>query len=145
MTVLLLAGTGEARQIAWGLADSGIDIVASLAGATRSPMTLPVPTRVGGFGGEDGFRAYLKDARITSVLDATHPFAARITNRTARVCADLGLPHAVLVRPGRDQQVRRRRQVRPHVRPRPDHRLDPRRRNDPGPVLRPRRPDQPGE
>lgn len=99
MKVLLLAGTGEARRIAWGLADSGITLVASLAGATRRPEPLPVPTRVGGFGGEAGFRAYLAAERIDAVLDATHPFAEQITDRTARVCAELGLPYAQVLRP----------------------------------------------
>lgn len=99
MTVLLLAGTGEAKRIAWALTDTGINVIASLAGATRSPEPLPIPTRIGGFGGEDGFRAYLKDQNISAVLDATHPFADQITNRTARICAELGLPYAQLVRP----------------------------------------------
>jgi len=83
MTVLLLAGTGDAKRIAWGLADTGVNVIASLAGATRNPEPLPVPTRVGGFGGEDGFRAYIAAEGITSVLDATHPFAEAISNRTA--------------------------------------------------------------
>ncbi|MCF2872854.1 cobalt-precorrin-6A reductase [Octadecabacter sp. G9-8] len=99
MTVLLLAGTGEARRIAWGLTDTSVKVVASLAGATRHPEPLPVPTRIGGFGGEDGFRTYLAENKITAVLDATHPFAHHITNRSARVCADLGLPYALVVRP----------------------------------------------
>ncbi|MGJ8609975.1 MAG: cobalt-precorrin-6A reductase [Octadecabacter sp.] len=99
MTVLLLAGTGEAKRIAWGLADTGVKVVASLAGATRSPEPLPVPTRIGGFGGEDGFRAYLSAHNITAVLDATHPFASVITNRTARVCHEIGVPYSVVVRP----------------------------------------------
>lgn len=60
---------------------------------------LPVPTRIGGFGGEAGFRAYLGQAGITAVLDMTHPFASRITERTARVCADLGLPYLQYLRP----------------------------------------------
>lgn len=95
----MLAGTGEAKRIAWGLADSSVKVIASLAGATRHPEPLPVPTRVGGFGGEDAFRAYLADHAIRAVLDATHPFASRITDRTARVCRDLGLPYAVMNRP----------------------------------------------
>ncbi len=99
MTVLLLAGTGEAKRIAWGLADSSVKVVASLAGATRSPEPLPVPTRVGGFGGEDGFRDYLRAHKISAVLDATHPFAASITERTARVCREIGMPYGVVVRP----------------------------------------------
>ena len=99
MTVLLLAGTGEAKRIAWGLADARVKVVASLAGTTRNPEPLPLPTRVDGFGGEDGFRAYVADNQITAVLDATHPFAHQITDRTARICADLELPYAQVLRP----------------------------------------------
>ncbi len=100
MTLLVLAGTAEARQILWSLADSGRTAIASLAGATRHPEPLPVPTRTGGFGGAQGFTAYLDDARITAVLDATHPFAARISARTALICAQRGLPYAQVLRPG---------------------------------------------
>ena len=99
MTLLLLAGTGEAKQIAWGLADTNIKVVASLAGVTRSPDPLPITTRIGGFGGDDGFRAYLRASAISAVLDATHPFAAQISDRTARICNDLDLPYAQVVRP----------------------------------------------
>lgn len=99
MTMLLLAGTGEAKRIAWGLADSGRPVIASLAGATRQPEPLPVPTRIGGFGGEAGLRAYLAAEGISAVLDATHPFAQRITDRTARVCSEMGLPYCQVLRP----------------------------------------------
>ena len=99
MTLLLLAGTSEARKIAWGLSTRGTAAIASLAGATRSPDPLPLPTRVGGFGGQAGFEAFLRENAITAVLDATHPFAAAITGRTARVCAALLLPYLQLLRP----------------------------------------------
>lgn len=99
MTLLVLAGTGEAREFAARLAAEGIDAVASLAGAVRAPRKLALPTRIGGFGGESGFRAFLGEARIDAVLDATHPFAARISQRTARVCRDLGVPCCQLLRP----------------------------------------------
>ncbi|MBE0414577.1 precorrin-6A/cobalt-precorrin-6A reductase, partial [Yoonia sp.] len=98
MTLLLLAGSGDARRIADALV--GRDVVASLAGVTRDPAPLPVPTRVGGFGGAAGFRDYLRDAGMTAVLDATHPYANRITARTAAICAELGLPFVQLLRPG---------------------------------------------
>lgn len=99
MTVLVLAGTGEAKDIASGLLAMGVDAVASLAGATRLPKALALPTRVGGFGGADGFRAYLAEAGITAVLDATHPFAAQITARSAWICAEEGLPYLLFTRP----------------------------------------------
>lgn len=99
MTVLLLAGSGEAKQIAAGLAARGIAAVASLAGETREPADLGIPTRIGGFGGADGFRAYLADAGITAVIDATHPYADQMTQRTAAICAELGLPYCHVLRP----------------------------------------------
>ncbi len=98
MTLLILAGTGDAKRIVQAL--DGVDVVASLAGATRSPDELPVPTRVGGFGGAEGFRDYLSEAGITAVLDATHPYATRITARTAAICAELGMPFLQYLRPG---------------------------------------------
>lgn len=102
MTVLLLGGTGEARQMAQAL--RGTDAIISLAGATRMPEMQPLPTRIGGFGGADGFADYLRDASITAVLDATHPYAQRITKRTAQICADRGLPYLQFLRPPWQQE-----------------------------------------
>ncbi|WP_417248757.1 cobalt-precorrin-6A reductase [Celeribacter sp.] len=91
--ILLLAGTMEARNLAGMLAQSGIDCIASLAGVTESPAPYPVETRVGGFGGAEGFEAFLDAQEITAVIDATHPFATEITRRTAKICAARGLPY----------------------------------------------------
>jgi precorrin-6A/cobalt-precorrin-6A reductase len=100
MRLLLLAGTSDARRLAEGLADGGRPTLASLAGAVRAPRRLPVPTRVGGFGGPEGFLRVLDAERIGAVIDATHPFAARITARTHALCRERGLPHLRLERPG---------------------------------------------
>ena len=98
MRLLLLGGTGEARALAAAL-HPGVDVVSSLAGRVPDPV-LPVgPVRTGGFGGVDGLRRWLHDEQITAVVDATHPFAARITAHAAQVCAELGIPHLVLARP----------------------------------------------
>ncbi|WP_412562827.1 cobalt-precorrin-6A reductase [Thalassobius sp. MITS945101] len=99
MTVLLLAGTGEARKVAEGLDRAYVPAIASLAGVTEAPKPLPVPTRVGGFGGEAAFRDYLIGKDIKAVLDVTHPFAAQISTRAARVAAALSLPYCQLLRP----------------------------------------------
>jgi len=99
MTLLLLAGTGEAKTIAQALHDKGIKARASLAGATRAPSPLAIPTDSGGFGGEDGFKSYLQEHDISAVLDATHPFADRITHRTARICRALHIPYCQVLRP----------------------------------------------
>lgn len=99
MTLLLLAGTGEAQQIAHALAAVDVPAIASLAGVTRAPTPMALPTRTGGFGGEAGFRAWLEQAGITAVLDATHPFAHRISARTVRVCGEVSIPYCQLLRP----------------------------------------------
>lgn len=98
MRLLLLGGTGEARALAAALHPE-VELISSLAGRVPEPA-LPVgPVRIGGFGGVDGMRNWLRDERIDAVVDATHPFAATITAHAAQVCAELGLPHLVLARP----------------------------------------------
>ncbi len=99
MTVLLLAGTTEGRHIATAMADERIDGHASIAGVTEDPAPLDLPMRVGGFGGSDGFEAFLDDRKIRAVVDATHPFAARITSRTAAICTARGMPYLHVLRP----------------------------------------------
>lgn len=99
MAVLLLGGTGEARALAARL-HPDIEIVSSLAGRVPDPALPAGPVRIGGFGGADGLRAWLRDNTIDAVVDATHPYAATITATAARVCGELGLPHLVLARPG---------------------------------------------
>lgn len=100
MTLLILGGTAEARKIAWSLVDGGRKAVVSLAGATRNPEPLPLETRIGGFGGDEGFAEYLRSNAISAVLDATHPFATSISARSARIAAEHGLPYCCLRRPG---------------------------------------------
>jgi precorrin-6A/cobalt-precorrin-6A reductase len=98
MRVLLLGGTAEARALAKTLHPQ-VDIVSSLAGRVPDPA-LPVgPVRIGGFGGVDGLRRWLQDERIDAVVDATHPFAATMTEHAAEACAELRMPHLVLARP----------------------------------------------
>lgn len=101
MRVLLLGGTGEARALAKAL-HPRIDIISSLAGRVPDPA-LPVgPVRIGGFGGVDGLRRWLRDERIDAVVDATHPFAATMTAHAAAACGELRIPHLILARPAWD-------------------------------------------
>ncbi len=100
MKVLLLAGTSEARSLAQLLADMpGITATASLAGATRTPQKLALPTRHGGFGGKNEQISYIKNNGFDVIIDATHPFANQISNRTAHIARHLGVACLHLVRP----------------------------------------------
>ena len=99
MTLLILAGTAEARELAKYCATEKIPALASLSGATRKPAPLTIPTRHGGFGGVDGFISFVKEQNISAILDATHPFASFITERTFQVSQELGLPMMRFDRP----------------------------------------------
>jgi precorrin-6A/cobalt-precorrin-6A reductase len=100
--ILILGGTGEARELAAELTAAGGDVLSSLAGRVREPRLPAGPVRVGGFGGADGLAAFLREERITHLVDATHPFAAAITANAARAAAAAGLPRLVLRRPAWD-------------------------------------------
>ncbi|MCF8610585.1 cobalt-precorrin-6A reductase [Gordonia sp. HY285] len=97
--VLVLGGTGDARAVAAALVDDGVDLVSSLAGRVQSPR-LPVgEVRIGGFGGRDGLADYLRGNGVRVVVDATHPFAARITPNAVAACAAAGVAYLRVARP----------------------------------------------
>ncbi|MBP1887527.1 cobalt-precorrin-6A reductase [Sinorhizobium mexicanum] len=98
--ILILGGTTEARQLAERLAaDPRYDAAISLAGRTADPRPQPLATRVGGFGGADGLAAFLKAENVALLIDATHPFAARISHNAAAAAATTGTPIFALRRP----------------------------------------------
>ena len=87
MRVLLLGGTTEATALAHAFAAAGIDAIFSYAGRTENPVAQPLPTRLGGYGGINGLADYVIDAKITHVVDATHPFATQISRNAVEACA----------------------------------------------------------
>jgi precorrin-6A/cobalt-precorrin-6A reductase len=97
--ILILGGTGEARELAAALVAAGTDVISSLAGRVSRPRLPDGQVRVGGFGGADGLAAFLRDEGITHLVDATHPFAGTITANAALAAADAGVPRLVLRRP----------------------------------------------
>ncbi|SOX54516.1 cobalt-precorrin-6A reductase [Mycobacterium ahvazicum] len=98
MRVLLLGGTAEGRALAKVL-HPDVDVISSLAGRVPDPA-LPVgEVRIGGFGGVDGLKNWLREHDIDAVVDATHPFAATMTAHAAQACTELRIKHLVLARP----------------------------------------------
>lgn len=98
--VLILGGTAEARALAAELHDAGQAVVSSLAGRVARPR-LPVgEVRIGGFGGPERLAAWLREHQIAAVVDATHPFAARISASAAQAAPAAGVPLIRLERPG---------------------------------------------
>ncbi len=84
--------------MARALAEAGAEAVFSYAGRTASPIAQPLPMRVGGFGGVEGLSRYIQEQGITHVVDATHPFAARMSTHAVVACAQTGAALAALER-----------------------------------------------
>lgn len=98
MRLLILGGTGEARDLAARLVGEGVDITSSLAGRVARPR-LPVgEVRIGGFGGVAGLRGALD--QFDAVVDATHPFARGMSANAVAACELTGHPLLRLERPG---------------------------------------------
>ncbi|GGD62973.1 cobalt-precorrin-6A reductase [Caballeronia grimmiae] len=99
--VLLLGGTGDALAIARRLTKPH---VYSIAGLARVPADLACEVRVGGFGGVAGLINYLHANDIALVVDATHPYAARMSRHAREACTAAGIPLWAVRRPAWQSQ-----------------------------------------
>ncbi|MBY5835836.1 cobalt-precorrin-6A reductase (plasmid) [Rhizobium leguminosarum] len=96
--ILILGGTSEARLLAEALAArDDCNVLLSLAGRTEKPAAQPVPVRIGGFGG--ALADFLKAGGYDLLIDATHPFAERISANAAFAAETTGTAAIALRRP----------------------------------------------
>jgi precorrin-6A/cobalt-precorrin-6A reductase len=98
--ILILGGTAEARELAAELHACGVAVTSSLAGRVSRPRLPAGEVRIGGFGGPDALARWLVEHDTRAVLDATHPFAERISASAGVACAHAGIPLLRLERPG---------------------------------------------
>jgi len=70
----------------------------SLAGRVASHKPQPILIREGGFGGADGLAVYITTHQFTHVVDATHPFAAKMSENAIAACRISGVPLVALTR-----------------------------------------------
>ncbi|KZB80225.1 cobalt-precorrin-6A reductase [Amycolatopsis regifaucium] len=104
MTLLILGGTGEARELAKELVARGEHVVSSLAGRVARPKLPDGEVRVGGFGGPEGLARWLTENDVSAMIDATHPFAERIGANAAKAAQATNTPLLRLARPGWTEQ-----------------------------------------
>jgi precorrin-6A/cobalt-precorrin-6A reductase len=97
--VLILGGTREARELASALETAGLAVVSSLAGRLAETQLPAGAVRIGGFGGADGLARWLIEHDVAAVVDATHPFAVRISDSVRTACAATGVPLLRIERP----------------------------------------------
>lgn len=99
-TILVLGGTAEARALAAALdADDDVRVISTLAGRIADPRLPRGEVRVGGFGGPQGLAAYIDEQRVDAVIDATHPFAERMSWSAYEACAQSATELLCLQRP----------------------------------------------
>lgn len=99
MKILILGGTGEARELAERLVTLRHDVTTSLAGRTQHPALPAGDVRVGKFGGVPGLVGYLRAARIERLVDATHPYAGLISVNAVAASQQSGVPLVRYMRP----------------------------------------------
>ncbi|SFO98308.1 precorrin-6A/cobalt-precorrin-6A reductase [Amycolatopsis arida] len=98
--MLVLGGTAEARELAGELVARGVPVVSSLAGRVAAPRLPAGEVRIGGFGGPAGLAGWLRAHDVAAVVDATHPFAERISASAVAGAGMVGVPLLRLERPG---------------------------------------------
>jgi precorrin-6A/cobalt-precorrin-6A reductase len=100
--LLILGGTTEAAALAGqALArfPGRLAVTSSLAGRTEHPAPLAGDIRIGGFGGPAGLADYLRAEAVDLLIDATHPFAARVATEARLGAEAAGVPRLILRRP----------------------------------------------
>lgn len=90
--LLIFGGTSEARLLADRLVDEGFGVVTALAGVTQAPMLPKGEVHRGRFGGVEGIVAYANEKGFDAIIDATHPFAAKISANIAVAGERLACP-----------------------------------------------------
>ncbi len=100
--ILLLGGVTEALAIARTL---GPQHIYSLAGVGRVPTDLNCQVRVGGYGGAQGLAQFVRDEGVSLILDATHPYAAQISQNAALAAQLCSVPCWALRRPAWQPQA----------------------------------------
>jgi precorrin-6A/cobalt-precorrin-6A reductase len=108
MNILILGGTSEAKSLAKRLITLDVEIIYSIAGLVRQPV-LSCKIISGGFSlfnndsnnanKNDGLTEYLFAEKIDCLVDATHPFATKMSQQANRSAQEINIPCISFVRP----------------------------------------------
>jgi precorrin-6A/cobalt-precorrin-6A reductase len=102
--ILLLSGTSEGRLLSGRLRAEGVPFVASVTTpeacqlfAMLDPAPEVLVTRFSG----DSLATFLRQRAVCAILDATHPFAQRISEKAIQAAAQEHIPYVRYERPSR--------------------------------------------
>jgi precorrin-6A/cobalt-precorrin-6A reductase len=101
--ILLLSGTSEGPPLARALLEAGFAVRATVTREEArenlfGPLLRDVLVEARGFT-EESLTDFLRQGGADLILDATHPFAVRITRLAHAVCRRLGVPYVRYERP----------------------------------------------
>jgi precorrin-6A/cobalt-precorrin-6A reductase len=100
--ILLLSGTSEGRWLGQRLRDAGLPFVASVttpeARVLFTAVEPPPEVYVTRFH-DEALAAFLDEHHIAAILDATHPFASRISEQAMQAAARAHIPYVRYERP----------------------------------------------
>ncbi len=98
--ILLLGGTGEARKIADRLEKKHVNVIISVTTGYGADLLADLNVEVRQQKLERGaLKTLIGEREIKTVIDATHPFARRITDLALAVCRELEVDYYRLERP----------------------------------------------
>tara|TARA_B110001452_G_scaffold30538_1_gene23953 strand:- start:666 stop:1400 length:735 start_codon:yes stop_codon:yes gene_type:complete len=90
--ILIIGGTNQGNILARELHKKNKKYVISYAGRVNIIQSNGLNNRIGGFGGTIKMSQWLKDNKISHVVDASHPFAEQISYNTFNACAYNNIP-----------------------------------------------------
>ena len=96
--LLLFGGTTEGRLLAEFCAAAGIPVTVSVATPEGAALLPPGTDVLCGRLDAMQMRALLAAGQYARVVDATHPYAAEVTQNLRTVCGELGIPYSRLLR-----------------------------------------------
>jgi precorrin-6A/cobalt-precorrin-6A reductase len=98
MTLLILGGTADGRRLAETLHEQSIPIIYSVAGLVRVP-DVSCQIVSGGFSQFGGLSRYIKQQQVMAILDATHPYAAVMSDKAMTAAIESDIPYWRFNRP----------------------------------------------
>ena len=102
-SVWVFSGTSDGNELARRLSAAGHDVVLSSAsayGTETARRLLPHVTHITGGEGDAKRRAAMRKHRAKAIVDATHPFATRISQKLIDLSKDLEIPYLRFERAG---------------------------------------------
>ncbi len=91
MSLLLLGGTRDARQMAASLHRDGVPVLYSQAGRVRTP-SLECEILSGGFRQWGGLSHVIAERGICAILDMTHPYAQVMSDTAVASAEEMNIP-----------------------------------------------------